>query len=211
MGSMTKCAALWLLLVALLPIPADAHGTHLASAKVVERDQHLRIELFADPVAYVARHAPTRPGTAAPLPAMLSVFPDEVLGPMVASAEQEFRAGLRIELDGQPVPVARVAFPSPAALRRAAGQAGGDEVDAPPIVAEVRLPRESGTVTLGFEAELGPVLVSHSRPRVQLARAGAGVALTVGPLVAAESSAGWLLLPICGLLLALLSFGRRAV
>ena len=163
---------------------ARAHGTHMPGAKVVLRGGHLAMELSFDVVPYVARHAKAAPGSAPPIPEMLAVLPAEVIAPMIASAEQAFREDLRVLLDGEPVSVRRVTFSSAADVQRRAsarlepGATRGEE-DAPAIIVEAMLPRDTGTLSLGFGSELETMIVSFSRPNVQLLSRGATVSFPI--------------------------------
>jgi hypothetical protein len=179
LASLTASLVAALTIMTLSPL-ARAHGTHMPGAKVVLRGGHLVIELSFDVVPYVARHAKAAPGSAPPIPEMLAVFPVEVIAPMIASAEQAFREDLRVLLDGEPVSVRRVTFSSAADVQRRAsarlepGATRGQE-EAPAIIVEAMLPRDTGTLSLGFGPELKTMIVSFSRPKVQFLARGATV------------------------------------
>lgn len=161
--------------------PARAHALATNTARVTLRDGAIEVLADVDAVTWLARLS----GRESPL-LLLDVEPAE-LARLAAEARRQLVEDLRLEADGVRVPLELRAFPSDAALARAATEALiAAQIAGHPHPAQLRLELAAPAaidrpthLRIAFPPQLGDVLINFVQPTTRLTPAGGAASFTV--------------------------------
>lgn len=152
--------------------PLEAHPLHLNTAQLTLRDAHLEVLLHVELMPLLARLAP-EPASADPL--VLAAGSESQLMEASDRVTKLLSTGVRLSVDGQPIPLELRSFPTPAELRALAGVSalnGHGELTGIHLEA-TQLTPEAQAVALTLPEALGPVLISFVQPSSQYTTPGA--------------------------------------